>query len=66
MDIYRIFDFKDEEEWLSGRMNGIGGSDASAVVGVNPYKTNIQLFEEKTGKSIPEDISDKQSNILRH
>ena len=59
MDIYRIFDFKDEEEWLSGRMNGIGGSDASAVVGVNPYKTNIQLFEEKTGKSIPEDISDK-------
>lgn len=59
MDIYRIFGFKDEEEWLSGRMNGIGGSDASAVVGVNPYKTNIQLFEEKTGKSIPEDISDK-------
>lgn len=59
MEIYRIFDFKDEEEWLSGRMNGIGGSDASAVVGVNPYKTNIQLFEEKTGRSIPENISDK-------
>ena len=44
MDIYRIFDFKDEEEWLSGRMNGIGGSDASAVVGVNPYKTNIPFL----------------------
>lgn len=56
---YRIYDFKDEQGWLSGRMNGIGGSDASAVVGMNPYKTNIELFEEKTGRSIPEDISEK-------
>ena len=40
-------------------MNGIGGSDASAVVGMNPYKTNIELFEEKTGRRIPDDISQK-------
>lgn len=58
-EVYKIFDFKDEKEWLSGRMNGIGGSDASAVVGMNPYKTNIELFEEKIGCKIPEDISDK-------
>lgn len=56
---YKIYDFKDEEEWLSGRMNGIGGSDASSVIGVNPYKSNIELFEEKTGRRIPEDISEK-------
>ena len=56
---YRIYDFHNEQEWLSGRMNGIGGSDASAVVGMNPYKTNIELFEEKTGRRIPEDISEK-------
>lgn len=58
-EIYKIFDFKNEKEWLSGRMNGIGGSDASAVIGMNPYKTNIELFEEKIGCKIPEDISDK-------
>ncbi|MCB5881048.1 YqaJ viral recombinase family protein [Lachnospiraceae bacterium EP-SM-12S-S03] len=58
-EIYKIYDFKDEKEWLSGRMNGIGGSDASSVVGMNPYKTNIDLFEEKIGRKIPEDISDK-------
>lgn len=58
-EIYKIFDFKDEKEWLSGRMNGIGGSDASSIVGMNPYKTNIDLFEEKIGRKIPEDISDK-------
>lgn len=59
MEPYKIFDFPDEKAWLNGRMNGIGGSDASAIVGMNPYKTNIELFEEKTGRRIPEDISDK-------
>ena len=58
-DPFEVFDFKDEKDWLSGRMNGIGGSDASAVVGMNPYKSNINLFEEKTGRRIPEDISGK-------
>lgn len=58
-EIYRVHDFPDEAAWLAGRMNGIGGSDASAVVGMNPYKTNIELFEEKTGRRIPEDISEK-------
>ena len=58
-EIYRIHDFPDESAWFSGRLNGIGGSDASAVVGMNPYKTNIELFEEKTGRRIPEDISEK-------
>ena len=59
MEPYKIFDFPDEAAWLKGRMNGIGGSDASAVVGMNPYKSNIDLFEEKIGRRIPEDISDK-------
>lgn len=56
---FEIFDFKDEAEWLNGRMNGIGGSDASAVIGMNPYKSNIDLFEEKIGRRFPEDISGK-------
>lgn len=51
-DPFEVFDFKDEKDWLSGRMNGIGGSDASAVVGMNPYKSNIDLFEEKTGNNV--------------
>lgn len=59
MEKFKIYDFKNEKEWLSGRMNGIGGSDASAVIGMNPYKTNIELFEEKIGRRVPEDISAK-------
>lgn len=51
--------FGSREEWLKARKNHIGGSDASACVGMNPYKDNIQLWEEKTGLIAPEDISDK-------
>lgn len=47
------------DEWLQARRNFIGGSDASAVLGMNPYKTNVELWEEKTGLLVPEDISDK-------
>lgn len=50
---------KDRAEWLTERGRTIGGSDASAVVGLNPYKTNVELWQEKTGRIIPEDISDK-------
>ena len=52
--------FKSREEWLEGRKGHIGGSDASACVGLNPYKDNVQLWEEKRGLVIPEDISDRE------
>ncbi len=47
------------EEWLEERKKGIGGSDAATILGLNPYKTSIQLWEEKTGRKQAEDISDK-------
>lgn len=56
---YTIIDNANHAEWLRSRTYGIGGSDASAILGMNPYKTNIELFEEKTGRRIPEDISGK-------
>lgn len=47
------------DDWLEARKNYIGGSDASCIVGMNPYKTNVELWEEKTGLRTPEDISEK-------
>lgn len=38
------------EEWLELRKKYIGGSDASAVVGMNPYRSAYALWAEKTGK----------------
>lgn len=51
--------WENREEWLKNRSKYIGGSDASSVIGLNPWKTNVQLWEEKAGLVIPEDISSK-------
>lgn len=50
---------KTREEWLAERKTFIGGSEASAILGLNPYKSNIEVWQEKTGRIIPEDISHK-------
>ncbi|MFR6246830.1 MAG: YqaJ viral recombinase family protein [Romboutsia timonensis] len=36
-----------KEEWLKHRQAGIGGSDASCIAGLNPWKSAIQLYMEK-------------------
>lgn len=51
--------FKTRQDWLAARQGRIGGSDAAAILGLNPYKSNVQLWEEKTGRRQSEDISDK-------
>lgn len=38
------------EEWLALRKKYIGGSDAAAVVGLNPYSSAYALWAQKTGK----------------
>lgn len=47
-----------KEEWLDERVSTIGGSDAGVILGVCPWKTNEQLWEEKVGLREPDDLSD--------
>lgn len=49
----------DRAEWLEARKDGLGASDAGAYLGISPWKTNVRLWEEKTGAVAPEDIGDK-------
>lgn len=44
---------KTHEEWLKKRKEGIGGSDAAAIVGLNPFSTPLSVWADKTSK-IPE------------
>jgi putative phage-type endonuclease len=37
-------------EWLQWRQSGLGGSDAPAIVGVSPWRTPLQLWQQKTGQ----------------
>lgn len=50
--MYRIIaNTKDmpEEEWLALRRKGIGGSDAGAVCGVDPYASAMTVYRDKVG-----------------
>lgn len=49
---------KNRDEWLKNRTR-IGGSDASAIVGMNPYMSNVELWEIKTGITTQRDISEE-------
>lgn len=51
----------DHEKWLATRNGGIGGSDASVIVGLNPYKSPYQLWLEKTGQAEAPDLSHVQA-----
>lgn len=41
------------EVWLEHRRNAIGGSDAAAIVGLNPYASPYSVWADKTGR-LPE------------
>ena len=40
-------------EWLEHRRCGIGGSDAAAVAGLNPWKSPVEVYYEKLGEIPP-------------
>lgn len=46
------------DEWLKIRRKGIGGSDASAVAGLNRYKSPVGVFLDKTGQIEPEEAGE--------
>ena len=52
-----------KEEWLKARKGGIGGSDASSVLGFNPYKSSISVYLEKI--SLNKDINLINQNELK-
>lgn len=39
------------EQWLELRRGGIGGSDAAAIVGLNPYSSPWSVWADKLGKT---------------
>lgn len=36
-----------QDDWLSYRLNGLGASDIATVLGLNPWKSSIELFYER-------------------
>lgn len=44
----------DKSAWLEYRKKGIGGSDAGAVCGLNPYRTAMEVYQDKTSNEVVE------------
>lgn len=49
------------EEWLRYRKTGIGGSDAGAICGLNPYVSPMSVYFDKTS----EEIQDFDNEAMR-
>lgn len=41
------------DQWLENRKSGIGGSDAGAIMGANPYRGAYGVWADKLGKTDP-------------
>lgn len=51
----------DRYAWLKNRKAGIGGSDAACIIGLNPWKSNIELWQEKVGLKEKDSIADSEA-----
>lgn len=49
------------EQWLIERRSGIGGSDAAAAVGADPYRDRLTLWSEKVGLLEGDDLSENEA-----
>lgn len=48
------FPITDRSTWLQWRANDLTASDIGAAVGLDPYKTPLKLYAEKTGLLMPD------------
>lgn len=46
-------------QWLDIRRKGIGGSDVAAIIGANPYKTALDIFNDKLNLDPKEDTQSR-------
>lgn len=53
------------EQFLADRRTGIGGSDAAALIGLSPFKTEHDVYMEKVGLSPPSEPSMRMEAGLR-
>lgn len=50
-------EYPNREKWLEARQNSIGASEVGILLGYSHYKDEIDLWQEKTSRAKPTDIS---------
>lgn len=46
------------EQWLAVRRQGLGGSDAASVMGMNPWKSPMMVYLEKRGETEDQEVGE--------
>ena len=54
-----------EDQWLSWRRKGIGGSDVAVALNSSPYRTARELYFDKIGVAMADDGPDSGGTDLR-
>ena len=49
------------QQQRTDRMSGLGGSDIAAILGVSPYKTAVDVWLEKTGRAVNDNIGNENA-----
>jgi putative phage-type endonuclease len=52
-------DAQSRDEWVQSRTKGLGGSDIGSILGVNKYKSALEVWVEKTGAVKAEEIDNE-------
>lgn len=55
----KYIDYPNREEWLKGRINGLGASEVASALGMG-FQTPTDLWKVKTGRVKPKDLSENE------
>lgn len=55
--VVKIFSYENREQWQNLRGIGIGGSDIGAIIGVNKWKSPIDIYIDKTEEKKEEEFN---------
>lgn len=58
---YECYVMDGGDDWLNFRSVGIGGSDVSSIMGINRYRSPVEVWLEKTGRAMPDDLSGNEA-----
>ena len=60
-DTFTAIRCRNREEWLARRKGGITGTGAPCVIGANPWRSNVEYWEIKTGRKEEPDLSGNEA-----
>lgn len=56
-----LIQFRNRKEWLEARHTGVGGSDAASILGVDPFRSELETYADKL--AIGEPIEENEAML---